>query len=60
MIVVLPVCVGSAVEDGISGFVIVGVVVAVEYGTYILEARVAAVVVLSILVLFAGEVGVTV
>lgn len=56
----MPVCVGAAVEDGVSGVVIVVVVVAVEYGTDVLEARVAAVVVLSVLVLVAGEVGVTV
>lgn len=57
---VLPVCVVAAVEDGVSEVVIVVVVVAVECGTGVLEARVAAVVVLSVVVLAAGEVGVTV
>lgn len=54
--VVLPICVEPAVEDGVS----VVVVVTVEYGRDIVDARVDPVIVGNVLLLVADEVGVPV
>lgn len=51
----MPICVVPAVEDGVS----VLVVVTVEYGRDIVDARVDPVIVGNVLVLVANEVGVS-